>query len=249
MSELGDFLKAVAEAKADYEQNDPKGRQQKEIKDTIKTEAKVGLGDLFRELASLKQQVEDIEAGVVTESKIEPIKPLVETTPIVISNTTQPVKEDMGTGDKDIQQYVKSDAFKQHKAVWEPPGKENLELKGVKDQIKFLEQWISRISSTGPGGGAGSILQLDMPTKQVTGDYTVTRYDYYVGVNADVKTYITLPTDINNGREVIIKDESGHAQLTPIKIIGTIDNDPNGAEIRINNGSITLLYRNGWRIV
>lgn len=116
-----------------------------------------------------------------------------------------------------------------------------------------MEQAIGRIAATGPGGGAGEIYNLDMPTKQVTGDYTVGRKDYYVGVNANVKSYITLPTpgqNLKNGRVVVIKDESGHAQLTPIKIIGTIDNDPNGAEIRINNGALQLLYRDGsWRII
>ena len=121
----------------------------------------------------------------------------------------------------------------------------------VKKKIQFLQDWVAKISVTGPGGGAGDIINLDMPTTVVTGDYTVTRRDYYVGVNCDVKCNITLPdpSTIVNGREVIIKDESGHAQLTPIKVIGTVDNDPNGFEIRINNGSVTLIYRNGWRIV
>lgn len=124
-------------------------------------------------------------------------------------------------------------------------------IKDIRKKIKFLEDWIGKISLTGPGGGAGDIINLDMPTTLVTGDYTITRRDYYVGVNSSVKVNITLPSPstITNGREVIIKDESGHAQLTPIKVIGTVDNDPNGFEIRINNGSVTLLYRNGWRIV
>ena len=109
-----------------------------------------------------------------------------------------------------------------------------------------------RQGPAGPGGGAGEIYNLDMPTRQVTGDYEINRKDYYVGVNCDIKSYITLPTpdrNLKNGRVVIVKDESGHAQLTPIKIIGTIDNDPNGAEIRINNGAIQFIYRDGWRIV
>jgi hypothetical protein len=124
-------------------------------------------------------------------------------------------------------------------------------LNDIRKKIKFLEDWVSKISLTGPGGGAGDVINLDMPTKLVTGDYTITRRDYYVGVNCDVKCYITLPdpSTIVNGREVIIKDESGHAQLTPIKVIGVVDNDPNGFEIRINNGSVTLIYRDGWRIV
>lgn len=124
-------------------------------------------------------------------------------------------------------------------------------IEDVKRKIKYLEDWISKISLTGPGGGAGDIINLDMPTKLVTGDYTITRRDYYVGVNCDVKANITLPdpSTIVDGREVIIKDESGHAQLTPIKVLGTVDNDPYGFEIRINNGSVTLIYRDGWRIV
>lgn len=124
-------------------------------------------------------------------------------------------------------------------------------LNDIRKKIKFLEDWVSKISLTGPGGGAGDVINLDMPTTLVTGDYTITRRDYYIGVNCSTIANITLPnpSTIVNGREVIIKDESGHAQLTPIRVIGTVDNDPNGFEIRINNGSVTLIYRNGWRIV
>lgn len=123
----------------------------------------------------------------------------------------------------------------------------------LEQKVKYLENWISRIAATGPGGGAGQIYNLDIPVKTVTGDYTLGRKDYYVGVNANVKTYITLPStgaNLKDGRVVVIKDESGHAQLTPIKIVGTIDGDPNGAEIRINNGAVQLVWRtDGWRII
>jgi len=37
---------------------------------------------------------------------------------------------------------------------------------------------------------------------------------------------------------LIIKDEDG-----------TVDNDPGGFIIQINNGGVQLIYRNGWRIV
>ena len=122
----------------------------------------------------------------------------------------------------------------------------------LEQKVKYLENWVSRIAATGPGGGAAEIYNLDMPTTTVTGDYVIKRKDYYIGVSSAVKTYITLPTtgvNLKNGRVVIIKDESGHAQLTPIAIVGTIDNDPNGAEIRINNGTVQLIYQNGWRII
>jgi hypothetical protein len=125
--------------------------------------------------------------------------------------------------------------------------------KDVLQEIKYLREWISRIAATGPGGGAAQIYNLDIPAKSVTGDYTIGRKDYYIGVSSTVKTYITLPaigSNVKEGRVVVIKDESGHAQLTPIAIVGNIDNDPNGAEIRINNGAVQLVYHNnGWRII
>lgn len=125
--------------------------------------------------------------------------------------------------------------------------------KDLEREIKYLREWISRIAATGPGGGAAQIYNLDIPAKSVTGDYTIGRKDYYIGVSSTVKTYITLPTtgsNVKEGRVVVVKDESGHAQLTPIALVGTIDNDPNGAEIRINNGAVQLVYHNGgWRII
>ncbi len=87
-------------------------------------------------------------------------------------------------------------------------------------------------------------------TTLVTGNtYVVTDSDYYIGVNVNERSTIILPSEPDSGRMVIIKDESGNAQLYPIKIDGNVDNDPGGAEIRINNGGVQLIYRNGWRIV
>lgn len=120
----------------------------------------------------------------------------------------------------------------------------------LQKKLKFLEDWVSKISLSGPGGGAGDVLSIYRPTKTVYSNYTIGRKDYYVGVNPSEKVYISIPNSgIDDGRVIIIKDESGHAQLTPIKLEGLIDNDPNGAELRINNGSITLIYRDGWRII
>lgn len=88
-------------------------------------------------------------------------------------------------------------------------------------------------------------------TTLVTGNtYVVQDSDYYIGANNQTEAVtIILPAAPSSGRMVIIKDESGRAQINPIKIDGNIDNDPGGAEIRINNGGVQLIYRNGWRIV
>lgn len=87
-------------------------------------------------------------------------------------------------------------------------------------------------------------------TTEVTSTtYVVQDSDYYIGVNVTETSTIILPADPSAGRTIVIKDESGNAQLNPIHIDGTIDNDAGGATIKINNGAIQLLYRNGWRII
>lgn len=156
--------------------------------------------------------------------------------------------------EKTASEITKAEKIKESISPFTPPTPAPVppEFASITKKLKFLEEWIQKISATGPGGGAGEIYNLDFPTKAVTQDYHIQRKDYYIGVNCDVKCNVYLPEAGNNlkaGRIVVIKDESGHAQLTPIKIVGTIDNDSNGAELRINNGAVTLLYRNGWRII
>jgi hypothetical protein len=124
------------------------------------------------------------------------------------------------------------------------------DLKAVKDKIKFLEQWVAKISATGPGGGAGEVYNLDMPTTLVsTSSYTVGKKDYYIGVNYAGTVTITLPTSVKQGRYIIIKDESGRCSQYPITVLGNVDNDPNGFILKLDNGGIQMIYRNGWRIV
>ena len=147
---------------------------------------------------------------------------------------------------KEAKLEERADSFQQPEAPLT-----NRSINDIRRKIKFLEEWLGKVSITGPGGGAGDVINLDVPTTIVTGDYTVTRHDYYVGVNCTSRANITLPSSstLKNGREVIIKDESGRAQLNPIKVLGNVDNDPDGFEIRINNGAVQLIYREGWRIV
>jgi hypothetical protein len=79
--------------------------------------------------------------------------------------------------------------------------------------------------------------------------YTIDNDDYYVGVDYNNTVDITLPATPNSGRMLIIKDESGNCSTNPITVHGTVDNDPGGFILQIDNGAIQLLYRNGWRIV
>lgn len=242
MTDLNDLFKVIAAGKKDYEENNPQGKIIKEVKDNVKSD----LSKLFEELAALEKQVTVLEeqhntVAEATDPELNTVK--------IPQSVELPTPEERSIGTKyDVDKYLKTASFQQPN-----PDTVSKDVDDIRAKIKFLEQAIGRIAATGPGSGAAEIYNLDMPTKTVTGDYTIGRKDYYIGVNHNVKTYITLPevgSNVKNGRVVVIKDESGHAQLTPIKIVGTIDNDPNGAEIRINNGAVQLLYSNGqWRII
>lgn len=133
-------------------------------------------------------------------------------------------------------------------------------LESLQQQINSMNQFWSTLKTqierdmkttmTSSGGGAGSIVQLDLPVRTVTSNTSVGRYDYYIGVNSTNQVSIIFPNNgVYPGRTIVIKDEGGNAQLVPIKLIGTIDNDPEGAELRINNGSLTLIYNKGWRVI
>jgi hypothetical protein len=123
-------------------------------------------------------------------------------------------------------------------------------MDAIRGKLKFLEQWIAKVSMAGPGGGAGSVAKLDHETKVVTtNNYSVTTKDYYIGINYAGPVTISLPTIINDGKMYIIKDESGRCSSNPITVQGTVDNDTGGFILAQDNGGIQLIYRNGWRIV
>ncbi len=88
-----------------------------------------------------------------------------------------------------------------------------------------------------------------------TSSYSMISTDYYVGVNYAGIATITLPDSPDEGKMVVIKDESGNAsspasyiEILPYDISDIIDNY-SSAIIDIDNGGIDLIYRNGWRII
>lgn len=130
------------------------------------------------------------------------------------------------------------------------------DIKAIKDKIKFLEQWVGKMSLAGPGSGAGDISTLSQQTVSVTSSsYIVGRKDYYIGVNRASPVTIYLPSNPIQGREVIVKDESGNCGEGINRWITIRTNDSllidgkNAANLAINWGSLTFVNRNGWRIV
>ena len=157
------------------------------------------------------------------------------------------------------------------------------DIKALQNKMKFLEDWIAKISMAGPGGGEVNFRYLDdvdpnsigenkyltynqdnrkfyfdyvtsntisNNTRLVTSNtYSLVPDDYYVGVNYAGPTTITLQPTAQNGKVIVIKDESGNCSINPITVTGNVDNDSGGFILKINNGAIQMIYRNGWRII
>ena len=77
--------------------------------------------------------------------------------------------------------------------------------------------------------------------------YSTSNVTNYVGVSYAGTVAITLHTGYT-GQRITVKDETGYASANAITLVGSIDNQSN-AVLQINNGSLTLIYNNGWRII
>ena len=127
------------------------------------------------------------------------------------------------------------------------------------DLQKHYKLFLSRIQqqlSTLGGGGESSLAYMDMPLTYVTSSsYTITPQDYYIGVSYAGAVTITLPTPRKNGKVYIVKDELGEASKGTNRYITVL---PSGSDtidgrdraiLAYDYGSLTFVYRNGWRVV
>lgn len=228
---------------------------QKEIVESVRVNTLKDLhqASVFTEVVEVEKETIDYPKPPTLEEVLSVLKEeeneLVQTQAIEESPKTEEAKSLAERAAEHITKEVKleekSDSYQQPDA--ELPGRT---INDLRKKIKYIEDWVAKISLTGPGGGAGDVINLDYPVKVVDSDYTLTRKDYYVGVNANTAVYITIPDTIAfPGRRIIIKDESGRCSKFPIIVSGNVDNDPGGFILRINNGAIQMIYREGWRIV
>jgi hypothetical protein len=188
MSELNDFLKLMAEGKKkdpvairsqEIKENiktdlgslfseisiiksqDPKVQKTKEIKSQLKEKLEFDLNDVFAELSSLKKQKEELET--VVEPIVEEV--LIEVAPLPTPIGVVPPAAQL----PDVASYL-------------PPQKQEpdvtqRDIKTVKDKIKFLEQWISKIQNAGPGGGEVNLRYLDDVARETISDGRWLKYD------------------------------------------------------------------------
>ena len=123
----------------------------------------------------------------------------------------------------------------------------------VKVDHKFLrydapsKKWI--------GAYAGEAPFISSTTYVTSSSYTITENDYYIGVNYAGAVTITLPTGVIQGTTYIVKDELGEASKGTNRYITIL---PSGSDkidgqdraiLAYDFGSLTFVYRNGWRVV
>jgi Asp-tRNA(Asn)/Glu-tRNA(Gln) amidotransferase C subunit len=176
MSDLNDFLKAIADAK----KADPKQKLIKQVKETVKTD----LNNLFSELSkvastknitpeAIKKIDEMVEVVEIIEQEstpqVNPVYNLLEVSP-----TTPPTPEERKDS---VEKYINSlpkDSHSFQQPLEQPIGKE---LKTITHKLKFLEQWIGKISATGPGGGEVNLRWLDDVDRPTIYDMRYLRYN------------------------------------------------------------------------
>jgi len=123
----------------------------------------------------------------------------------------------------------------------------------VKVDHKFLrydaptKKWI--------GAYAGQAPFISSTTYVTSSSYAITENDYYIGVNYAGAVTITLPTVSIEGTTYIVKDELGQASKGTNRYITIL---PSGSDLidgrdrailAFDYGSLTFVYRNGWRVV
>ena len=228
---------------------------QEEIKQSVKTNS---IKDLF-----VAAQTVPVKEETVKEEIEYPLPPTLEEVldffkeqidEPAVQEVEEPAKEDKSADIVSVvANHITNEVKLEERAdSYQQPDVEltSRSVNDIRKKIKFLEDWLSKISLTGPGGGAGDVINLDHPVKLVTNNYTITRKDYYIGVNAASSVTITLPDAIGfPGRKVVIKDESGNCSSNPITVLGNVDNDPGGFILQMDNGGIQMIYREGWRII
>lgn len=99
----------------------------------------------------------------------------------------------------------------------------------------------------GPSGKNGTC-ECESIAILVSEDYNATCNDYYIGVNSNSATTITLPANCTNAHTIVVKAEMepplGNRKITVKPISGTIDGKDSYV-IKTAYSSVMILYRDG----
>lgn len=254
MSSLSDFFELISEEKT---------KKKKEIDSLV---GDIELNSLFEEVATLKKQ---------NEEKKEKEKTTLEAFELFLSKDPTKVKKKKSTEkiieevEEEVENSPKEDLIEKSLGLLSEPSDVkqqndpltplNQRFATLDDLQKHYNLFLSRIQqqlSTLGGGGETNLAYMDMPITYITSSsYAVRPQDYYIGVNYGGAVTITLPTPRKNGKVYIIKDELGQASKGTNRYITIL---PSGSDLidgrdrailAFDYGSLTFVYRNGWRVV
>ena len=132
---------------------------------------------------------------------------------------------------------------------------DDVDTNSVKVNNKFLKYDATIGKWVGSNAGGGSPVSYATTYITSSSSYTITENDYYIGVNYAGAVTITLPTVSIEGTTYIVKDELGQASKGRNRYITIL---PSGSDLidgrdrailAFDYGSLTFVYRNGWRVV
>jgi len=240
--------------------------RQKEFEQSIKQSAR---SNWIKDLQEALQQVKT-EVQTIKNQPDFPMPPSLDELEEFLSQTTEEVNDldspqEPENASEQIETKTESLAERAARAIklnensYQQPVAPAVDpkLSSVIKKLQYLEQWISKVSVAGPGGGESSQAGLYMPIRAVTtNSYTVTSKDYYIGVNYSGAVTIYLPIAMNPGRKFVVKDELGEASRGTNRHItimsagsDKIDNQDR-AILAFDYGSLTFVYRPGnWRVI
>jgi hypothetical protein len=256
MSSLSDFFQLIAEEK----------KQKKEEFNSLIGDLE--LNPIFEEVNALKKinkekkekqekTLESFESFLFSEkvekpkSKKKVAKPQVkEKNEIVVEEPKEELIE------KSLGLLSEPSTLKQQNDPLTPTDQKFATFEDLQKHYNLFLNRIQQQLSTLGGGGETNLAYMDMPLKYVTSSsYTITPQDYYIGVNYAGRVNITLPTPRKNGKVYIVKDERGEASKGNNRHIYIY---PSGTDLidgedyvvlAYDFGSLTFVYRDGWRVV
>lgn len=260
MNDLKDFFEAVSIGKK---------LQQQEVDEIIST----SFEDFF-----IKPLIEETSPKLKAKVKKKKIKPkpepireeasLIERSLGLLAEPTTTKNEDPLTPLN--QNFMTVDAFQRHYQSFLSRVQQQLSTIGGggevrleflddvnRNSVKVNNKFIRYNSTTQKFEGAdpGSS-GVRYATITVTSEsYTIQPTDYYIGVNFPGAVTITLPSNVDSGTCYVVKDELGQASNGANRYITIVPSGSDAidgkdkATIAYDYGSLTLIYRNGWRIV
>lgn len=174
--QLGDFLGVIAQAKA----QDPKHQMLKQVKQHVRE----NISELFDQLGSAKADVitskpivESAELDVITSNVVGEF--LYENGKFIDPQTLNEIVVPEVKPAAEIYTKAEIDDLLKHNASFQQPNPAKVDpnFRTVQDKIKFLEQWLGKITAHGPGSGEVNLRWLDDVARETISDGRWLKYD------------------------------------------------------------------------